>query len=72
MSEGDELGHMQIDGRRAITAGLTFRPLAVTAADTLAWRASDAVPQALKDQPRYVLTAEQERAMLEAWSKRGP
>jgi 2'-hydroxyisoflavone reductase len=70
MAEGDELGHMQIDGRRAIAAGLTFRPLAVTAADTLAWRASDAVPQALRDQPRYVLTAEQERAMLEAWRRR--
>jgi 2'-hydroxyisoflavone reductase len=68
--EGDNLGHMQIDGSRAIAAGLTFRPLAVTAADTVAWRASAAVPQALRDQPRYVLTPEQERAILEAWKAR--
>lgn len=70
MVEGDALGHMQIDNARALTAGLRLRPLADTARDTVAWRLSDAVPQALRDQPRYVLTAEQERAMLEAWRGR--
>lgn len=70
MAEGDALGHMQIDNRRALSAGLTYRPLADTARDTVAWRMSDAVPQALRDQPRYVLTAEQETAMLEAWRSR--
>jgi 2'-hydroxyisoflavone reductase len=70
MAEGDALGHMQIDNRKAIGAGLTFRPLAETARDTLAWRMSDAVPPALRDQPRYVLTPEQETAMLEAWKGR--
>jgi 2'-hydroxyisoflavone reductase len=67
MVEGDELGHMKIDGRKAVAAGLTFRPLAVTARDTAEWRLSDAAPQTLRDQPRFVLTPEQERAMLQAW-----
>ncbi|MGE0359512.1 MAG: NAD-dependent epimerase/dehydratase family protein [Vicinamibacterales bacterium] len=67
MAEGDELGHMRIDARKARAAGLTYRPLAVTARDTLTWRASAAVPEALRARPRYVLTAEQEAAMLSAW-----
>jgi 2'-hydroxyisoflavone reductase len=71
LSEGDDLGHMRIDGRRALAAGLSPRPLADTARDTLEWRRSDAVPEALRSQPRYVLTPEQERAVLEAWKRRG-
>lgn len=67
MPEGDELGHMRISHRKALAAGLTYRPLAVTARDTLAWRQSDAVPAALRATPRYVLTPEQERAMLATW-----
>jgi 2'-hydroxyisoflavone reductase len=70
LPEGDALGHMQIDSRRAMAAGLTFRPLAETARDTVAWRRSEAVPQTLRDQPRYVLTEAQEREMLEAWGNR--
>jgi len=46
------------------------RPLADTARDTVAWRLSDAAPQALRDQPRYVLTEAQEQAMLAAWKGR--
>jgi 2'-hydroxyisoflavone reductase len=71
MPEGDDLGHMRIDGRRALAAGLSPRPLADTARDTLLWRQSDAVPAALRNQPRYVLTPEQERAILDAWRARG-
>ena len=67
MAEGEDLGHMQISNRKAKAAGLTFRPLLTTARDTIAWRESDAVPAALKKQPRYVLTAEQERDILAAW-----
>jgi 2'-hydroxyisoflavone reductase len=70
MSEGDELGHTQIGNRQAIAAGLKFRPLLTTARDTIAWRASNAVPEALKKQPRYVLTPEQEQAVLAAWKAR--
>jgi 2'-hydroxyisoflavone reductase len=70
MPEPNERGHMRIDGRRAIAAGLTFRPLAVTAHDTTVWRASDAVPAALREQPRYVLSAQDEERMLQAWHAR--
>jgi 2'-hydroxyisoflavone reductase len=34
---GENLNYGRIDNRRAIAAGMTFRPLAVTAMDTLAW-----------------------------------
>jgi 2'-hydroxyisoflavone reductase len=72
MPAGDNLGHVQIDNRRAVAAGLTFRPLADTARDTLEWRLSDAVPEALRDQPRFVLDDAGERRMLEAWKQRQP
>ena len=58
---------MQISNRKALAAGLTCRPLLTTARDTIAWRESEAVPEALRQRPRYVLTPEQERAMLDAW-----
>ena len=48
MSEGDALGHTQISNRKAIAAGLKFRPLLTTARDTIAWRESAAVPEALR------------------------
>jgi 2'-hydroxyisoflavone reductase len=70
MAEGDELGHMRIDAGKARAAGLTCRPLLTTARDTIAWRTSAAVPDALRTQPRYVLSAEQETAMLAAWKTR--
>lgn len=70
MSEGDDRGHTQISNRKAIAAGLTFRPLLTTARDTIAWRASDDVPQALRKQPRYVVSPEQEQAILTAWKSR--
>jgi 2'-hydroxyisoflavone reductase len=69
--EGDHLGHMQIDTRRARAAGLEFRPLADTARDTLQWRRSDAVPEPLRSQPRYAMTEDDERRMLAAWRARG-
>ncbi|HEX6693494.1 MAG TPA: NAD-dependent epimerase/dehydratase family protein [Longimicrobiales bacterium] len=66
----DELGHMRAVGRKAIDAGLTFRPLAVTAQDTITWRASDDVPAALRQTPRYVMSAEDEARLLAAWKNR--
>ena len=71
MADGPELGHMRISNRKALAAGLTYRPLSTTARDTLAWRQRDAVPEALRKQPRYVMAAEQERAMLAAWKTKG-
>jgi 2'-hydroxyisoflavone reductase len=67
MADGDELGHMRINHAKALAAGLTHRPLLETARDTLAWRLSEAVPEALRAKPRYVLSEEQERAVLAAW-----
>ena len=70
MPVGDELGHQQVSNRKAVAAGLGFRPLLTTARDTIAWRDSAAVPEALRKEPRYVLTLEQERAILAAWKAR--
>lgn len=71
MPEGDELGHTQISNQKAVAAGLKFRPLLTTARDTIAWRKSTAVPAALREQPRYVVSPEQERSILAAWKSRG-
>jgi 2'-hydroxyisoflavone reductase len=71
MPEGENLGHVRISNRKALASGLICRPLIETARDTVRWRQSDAVPEALRKQPRYVLTPEQERAMLDAWKQAG-
>jgi 2'-hydroxyisoflavone reductase len=34
---GDNLNYGRVDNRRAVAAGMTFRPLATTASDTLSW-----------------------------------
>ena len=70
MADGDELGHMRISNGKALASGLTYRPLLETARDTLAWRQSSAVPEALRTTPRYVLTAEQEQKILAAWKSK--
>ena len=55
----------QVSIARALSAGLTFRPLAATIADTLAW---DAARPA--DAPRKNgLAPEREAALLELWQK---
>ncbi|MGE0815525.1 MAG: NAD-dependent epimerase/dehydratase family protein [Vicinamibacterales bacterium] len=70
MADGDELGHMRIANAKAVGTGLTYRALLATARDTLAWRQSEAAPEALRTRPRYVMTPEQERAILAAWKAR--
>ncbi|MBA4179332.1 MAG: epimerase [Anaerolinea sp.] len=60
---GDEMaGFGAIDCRKATAAGLTFRPLAVTVRDTLAWGATRP-PGPLK----AGLTREKEAELLERW-----
>jgi 2'-hydroxyisoflavone reductase len=54
--------------QRAVEAGLTFRPLAVTAADTLAWFRS--LPADRQGELRAGIPPERERAVLEAWRGR--
>ena len=66
----DHVGSQRIDVSRAVAQGLTYRPMAVTAMDTLAWWLSDAVSDERRAAPRFVLTPEREREILEAWKAR--
>jgi 2'-hydroxyisoflavone reductase len=56
----DTVGFSQIDCAKAIAAGLRFRPLAATVADTLAWAAA----RPADHQWRAGLPAERERELL--------
>ncbi len=69
MLSGNNDGMMSIRNARAIAAGLTFRPLADTVRDTLAWWPS--VPEARRAKPRFSITPEIEAAALAAWHARG-
>ncbi len=64
---GEEAGMGRINVAKAIAKGLTFRPLATTARDTLAWfKSQPAERQKLK----AGITAEREAEVLAAWHKR--
>jgi 2'-hydroxyisoflavone reductase len=52
---------------RALAKGLTFRPLATTVVDMLAWWHSSAVPEQRRQSPRFVFTPERERELIQAW-----
>ena len=63
---GEEAGMGRINIQRAVAKGLTFRPLAVTAQDTLAWfKSQPAERQKLK----AGITAEREAEVLAEWHK---
>jgi 2'-hydroxyisoflavone reductase len=63
--QGDSAGFARRNIRRALKAGLTFRPLATTAVDSLAWfRAQPAERQA---KPRAGLAPEREAEVLARW-----
>jgi 2'-hydroxyisoflavone reductase len=70
-------GFSRVSIARALAQGLTFRPLAVTAADTVTWYESlpqQAWFQELNDQQKArvagVMTEEREKAALAAWHAR--
>jgi 2'-hydroxyisoflavone reductase len=65
---GDELGLARTNTNRALAKGLTFRPLAETARDTLAWFKSQ--PQDRQSKLRAGLGPEREAEVLAAWKKR--
>jgi len=68
MPTDDNLGSQRIDISRAKEAGLTFRPIAVTATDTLEWyRSLSAEDQA---NPPMVIPREHEQEVLAAWRAR--
>lgn len=59
----------RVDNSLAIESGLTFRPLAVTAADTLAWHKTR--PAAEQAELRIGIKPEREQSVLQAWADRG-
>src|SRR5213592_141663 len=64
---GKESGLARAKIDRALSNGLTFRPLAETAHDTLAWFKS--LPQDRQSKLRAGLTPEREAEVLAAWKK---
>jgi 2'-hydroxyisoflavone reductase len=64
---GPDAGMSQVSNARAVAAGLTFRPLADTARDTLAWWKG--LPEERRAKLRAGLSADREREVLEAWRK---
>ena len=65
---GEESGMARTNIARALGKGLTFRPLAETARDTLAWFKSQ--PQDRQSKLRAGLTPEREAEVLAQWRKR--
>ena len=63
---GDWLNYGRIDNRRALEAGIRFRPLAMTAADTLAWWKETSTAE----RPRAGFDRERETEVLAAWASR--
>ncbi len=66
---GNELGSQTISIERARAAGLTFRPVALTAMDTLEWYNS--LPAEERASPPMAITPEKETQVLAAWKARG-
>jgi nucleoside-diphosphate-sugar epimerase len=64
---GEEAGGNQVSNQRALGKGLTFRPLAETARDTLAWFKT--LPQDRQSHLKAGLTSEREAEVLAAWKK---
>jgi len=61
----DNMGSQRIDVRKAVAAGLTFRPIAQTALDTLAWY--DTLSEEDKANPPMAISPEREAEILAAW-----
>jgi 2'-hydroxyisoflavone reductase len=68
MLKGNDYGMMSIKNDKAIGHGLTFRPLATTVRDTLAWWPT--VPEARRTKPRFTITPDQEAQALADWHAR--
>ena len=67
---GDSAGFSRRKNAKAVGAGLTFRPLAQTALDTLAW--FETLPAERQAPLRAGIKADREKQVLEAWkAKRG-
>ena len=68
---GDTAGFSRRSNRKAVVAGLAFRPLATTAKDTLAWWKSQPAERQAKPM-RAGIAPEREAQVLAAWkAKKG-
>jgi 2'-hydroxyisoflavone reductase len=65
-----EAGFGAVDISRALAAGLTFRPLDVTARDTLAWYAGRSAAEQAASAERAGLSAAREAELLAEWHAR--
>lgn len=65
---GDELGLAKTNISRALSKGLTFRPLADTTRDTLEWFKS--LPEDRQSHLKAGITPEREAEVLAAWKKK--
>ena len=68
MLKGNDLGMMSIANAKVVAAGMTFRPVADTVRDTLAWWGT--TPEARRAAPRFGIRPDQEAAALAAWGRR--
>jgi 2'-hydroxyisoflavone reductase len=66
--KGNDYGHQSVKNAKVLAAGLTFRPLAQTLKDTLAWWPT--VPEARRTAPKYAITGEIEAQALKDWHAR--
>jgi 2'-hydroxyisoflavone reductase len=69
--DGNNANQMTIRNAKAVAAGLTFRPMADTVRDTLAWWPERLNLLATGTQPRFWITEERELQVLAAWKARG-
>jgi 2'-hydroxyisoflavone reductase len=65
-AQGDTAGASQRSNARALGAGLSFRPLATTARDTLAWFRT--LPADRQHELRAGIKPEREQQVLAAWA----
>jgi 2'-hydroxyisoflavone reductase len=68
--EGEWLNYGRMDNRRAMAAGMTFRPLAVTAMDTLAWWKERAAVEGEALRAGY--SSQREAEVLAQWRESAP
>lgn len=71
MPVGNNLGSQRINIDRAKAAGLTFRPVALTAMETLDWYYSEALTDEERADPEMAITSEKEAEVLAEWKARG-
>ncbi len=67
---GNDLGSQRINIDRAKAAGLSFRPIAATATDTLEWYHSDALTDEERTTPPMAILPEREVEILAEWKAR--